>query len=144
MDEASWIADIAQQWPAFAWLVPVMLIAYYGARFLALINEPAAKAFGGLGKHWRESAEKKQKAAAGELGLLRDEVRSLSEKISDLQIRDDINWAFVRFDSEWHRRYELRAVAEGFTPFKHMTFLEFRAKWLKEHGLEDKEEEFWE
>lgn len=143
-NETSWISDIAHQWPSLAWLVPVLFVAYYGLRFIALTHEPVGKLFGSVGKHWREAADKKQKAAAGEMGLLRDEVRSLSEKIGDLQLRDDLNWAFIRMDQDWHRRYELRAATEGWTTMKHMTFLEFRKKWLRDHGVEDKDEDSWE
>lgn len=142
-DKIDWIGKFLEHWPSLAWLIPVGFLAYYALKFIALSSETVTKLLGGLGTHWRDAAERKQKAVVGEIGLLRDEVRSLSGKIGNLQLRDDINWAYVRYDSEWHRRYELRAVAEGKNPIQHVTFLEFRTKWLKDHGLEDKEAEFW-
>lgn len=136
MGDPSWIVDIATQWPTLAWLVPILLVLFYVVKFLSIAHEPVAKIFGSVGRGWRESAERKQKAAVGELGLLRDEVKSLSQRIDVLVLKDEVNWAYVLYDETWHRKHTFDTVAHGGpAPAKHLSFPQFRAKWLKDRGL---------
>jgi hypothetical protein len=137
VDDATWIASFVQHWPTLAWLVPVVMLGYYALRFLALANDPVARLLGGLGRHWQKSAERKQKHAAGELGLLKAEVQSLSERVDRLQKRDEIYWAYVMADEAFHRQDDFARVQAGQSPSGHLSFLQFRAQRLKDRSKHD-------
>lgn len=133
MDDTKWITDLARHWPTLAGVVPILLIAYYFVKFLATAYEPVARIFGRVGRKWRASAERKQRLTAGELGLLRDEVASLSRKVYELERRDAIYWEYVMYDQEWHREVQVQAVEQNWNVKRHLSFLEFRAKWNREN-----------
>lgn len=133
VEDQRWILDFSQHWPSLAWIVPVAVIAFYVLKFLAVAHEPVAKILGGVGRRWRDSAESKQKAAAGELGALREEVKALSERVDSLQIRDQIYWDYCLYDENWHREDQMRRIAAGQPVTGHMSFFEFRVKWAKDH-----------
>lgn len=134
MDDTKWIVDLTHHWPTLGWLVPVLLAAFYALKFMAVASEPVAKLLGGVGRRWRRSAERKQRLAAGEVGLLREEVRSLSDKVYALEKRDAIYWAYVMYDQEWHREMQSLALNKGWPLKRHLDFMEFRAKyWLERH-----------
>lgn len=135
MGEPTWILDIASQWPALAWLVPILLVGFWVVKFLSIAHEPVAKVFGSVGTSWRESAKKKREQAQGEMGALSSEVKSLSKRVDVLLLKDEINWAYVLYDEGWHRQHNFDLVASGEKPGKHMSFPQFRTKWLKDRGL---------
>lgn len=131
--EINFITDLSHHWPTLAWLVPILVILYYIVRFLAVAYEPISKLMGKLGTHWRDSAEKRQVASAGEVGILRDEVRSLTEKVEYLEKRDAIYWAYVLYDQEWHREVEAEAIEKEWKFRRHLSFMEFRNRWRIQH-----------
>lgn len=138
----TWINDIGTYWPNLGWLVPIAFVAYYGVRFLSLMYEPVEGLLGKLGTHWREQAERRQVKVAGEIGALRTEVASLSDKVNALQQKDEIYWSYVLYDEEWHRKRDFEAVQSGAINIHHISFPEFRARWLRERKVSE-EDDFW-
>ncbi len=102
--------------------------------------EPIEKILGGLGKHWRTQADKRQVRITGEIGALREEVDSLSAKVNNLRVKDEIAWAYVIYDEEWHRRLDFEAVQHNSVPVPHISFPEFRVRWLREHAVTHQDE----
>ena len=142
MDDPSFLLSFAEKWPTFAWVVPVVLIGFWVLRFAACANEPLRKALGGLGRYWEQSAECKQKRNAGEWRALREEVSALSSRVDDLQRRDEVYWAYVMYDEEWHRKYDMELLAAAKIQIRHLTFLEFREKWSTNRNF-TKDDQQW-
>lgn len=132
MDDAQFLTDLAKHWPFLAWLVPIVLTMFYIVKFMAVAYDPVAKVMGRLGAHWQESAERKRERDRGEVGMLRDEVFSLGKKVDQLQQRDEIYWAYVMYDQEWHRVMESLAIDQSWPIAIHLSFLDFRSKWWTE------------
>lgn len=142
MEKFDWISSFIEQWPSFAWLIPLGFVFFYLVKFIALSSESVTKALGGLGKHWRESAELKRPARQAEVEDLRAEVKALAKRLDVFHMRDQMYWSYIMKDAEFHYADDLQRISEGKPKSGHISFYEFRTAWLKERGLDGKEIEF--
>lgn len=62
------------------------------------------------------------------------QVRFLEEQLAELRLRDEMYWAWIITDQEWHRNYEFMAAEQGWKTIPHMSFMEFRDDWLAQRA----------
>lgn len=74
---------------------------------------------------------------------MRDRIDYLDSQLHALRYRDECYFAYVIYDTEYHRREQIAASTNGWTIEPHTTFLSFRDRWMKERNLEAEKEEIW-
>ncbi|NGX06464.1 hypothetical protein UI24_04615 [Mycobacteroides franklinii] len=136
--EADWARLLSENWPTLSLAAVFIFGVYMCVRFLALTSESFSKALGPVGKFIRA----RRALSKADADLLRDQVVALDTRIRSLLYRDECYFAYMLADQEWHHRHELLAAANGWTFERHLPFLVFRDKWMRERGLE-KELELW-
>jgi hypothetical protein len=62
------------------------------------------------------------------------QVRFLEEQLAELRLRDEMYWAWILTDQEWHRHYEFTAAEQGWATIPHVSFMEFRDDWLAQRS----------
>jgi len=63
------------------------------------------------------------------------QVNFLEEQLAELRLRDEMYWAWILTDQEWHRTYEFKAAQNGWETVPHMSFMQFRDHWMSQrHG----------
>lgn len=94
-----------------------------------------AKVIPVMGKVWHRRAVRSNDALRldGELADLRRIVDFQGRQLQELRDRDEMYWAWILTDQEWHRREEFRAVSESRTLEPHVSFMTFRDRWLASH-----------
>lgn len=102
---------------------------------LAGAYEGVAKMIPVMGKVWRRRAIRSDDATRldGELKDLRRQVTFLTRQLDELRNRDEMYWAWVLLDQDWHRREEFRAVSENRTLEPHVSYMQFRDQWIATH-----------
>jgi hypothetical protein len=68
------------------------------------------------------------------------QVRFLEEQLAELRLRDEMYWAWIITDQEWHRNYEFTAAAQGWKTIPHLSFMEFRNDWFAQRARRAKGE----
>lgn len=122
--------------PGWAWPILVAGTVAFFIWQAIQAYEGFAKIFGPIGRKLYDRKTTQAAKRAGlqhwELADLRRQVEFLGEAIEDLRDRDEMSWAFVLSDQEWHRNYEFMCAERGAVPMPRVSFMEFRTKWLKE------------
>lgn len=129
---------LAQHWPELLLAVVFAFGVAMFARFLALTFESVGRALGPLGRYWRA----RRSISQAESDDMRRQIITLDRRVRALLYRDECYFAYMMTDAEWHHRQELKAAALGWVLDPHVSFLQFRDKWMRERGL-DKEIEIW-
>jgi len=62
------------------------------------------------------------------------QVRFLEEQLAELRLRDEMYWAWIITDQEWHRNYEFTAAEKGWETLPHVSFMQFRDDWLAQRS----------
>ncbi|UVK63417.1 membrane protein [Mycobacterium phage Aegeus] len=137
-DLAELLSSHLGHWPLVACLAALLLLIWLCVRFLALTSESFSKALGPIGKFIRA----RRALTKAEADILKRQVIHLDGRVRSLLYRDECYFAYMLSDQEWHHRYELKAAAHGWSYERHVPFLEFRDRWMRERGLE-KELELW-
>jgi hypothetical protein len=60
------------------------------------------------------------------------QVNFLEEQLAELRLRDEMYWSWILTDQEWHRTYEFKAAQNGWETVPHMSFMEFRDRWMSQ------------
>ncbi|QFG10262.1 hypothetical protein J4U00_gp030 [Mycobacterium phage DyoEdafos] len=137
--EAEIVKLMTEQWPGWVMLVIAGLCALYLAvRFLSLTFESVSRALGPIGNYFR----RRRAITHAEADDMRERIEYLNGRVEQMLYRDQCYFAYVLADTEWHRRHELKAAALGWAFEPHVSFLEFRDRWMRERGL-DKDLDIW-
>ncbi|AXH67837.1 hypothetical protein J4T99_gp031 [Mycobacterium phage Bromden] len=137
--EAEIVRLLTEQWPGwFLLIIAALFGVYLVVRFLSLTFESVGRALGPVGKFFR----RRRAITHAEADDMRKRIAYLDERVTTMLYRDQCYFAYVLADTEWHRRHELKAAALGWVFEPHISFLEFRDKWMRERGL-DKELDIW-
>ncbi len=136
--EADWARLLSENWPTLTLVAALLFGLYMCVRFLVLTFESVSSALGPVGKFIRA----RRALSMAEADDLRRQVVSLDGRIRSLLYRDECYFAYMLSDQEWHHRHELKAAAHGWSFERHVPFLEFRDRWMRDRGLE-KELELW-
>lgn len=107
---------------------------------LSAAHAGVAKMIPVMGKIWHRRAIRSDDALRldGELADLRRQVVFQGRQLEELRNRDEMYWAWILSDQEWHRREEFRAISEQRVLTPHVSFMQFRDGWLASH--QNKEE----
>lgn len=82
--------------------------------------------------------------ASAEMRDMRRRVDYLDKQVKALRYRDQIYFEYVLYDDGYHQRQGLWLSAQGLVPERHVTFLEFRDKRMRELNIEEGDEAIWE
>lgn len=135
-----WIHLLSAHWPDLTAVAVLCYFLYIVTRALAGISDTFSKVLGPLGAWWRN----RRVISNSVLDDLSARVTYLDTQVKVLRYRDECYFAYMLTDQEWHRKHELLAAENGWNFDRHITFLEFRERWLKERGLtDDKELAIW-
>lgn len=138
MDD-SWAAVIDKHWP---WLIVVAAIVFgipYTIKALQALKAFLYDPFLGWFKRaslreQRKITEEREKVVE-DIADLQRQVLYLSQVVEELRWRDQMTWAWILSDQEWHRRAELEAIEKGYTLPDHVTYEDFRDEWTKTHPM---------
>ncbi|OMC55356.1 hypothetical protein A5747_13250 [Mycobacterium sp. IS-836] len=134
-----WARLLTEHWPTLTLTIAVLIGIYYVVRTLALTFDAVADALGPLGKIWRA----RRTISQAESTDLRRRVEYLDSQVRALRYRDECYFAYTLMDHDWHVRNELLAREHGLVLERHVTFLEFRDKWMRDHQLENEDIKIW-
>ncbi len=110
------LGHLTEKWPTVG-LVATLLVGVYL-----------------LARHW----------AGAEMRDMRARIDYLDKQVKALRYRDQIYFEFVLYDEGYHQRQGLLLSAQGIVPERHIPFLEFRDRRMRELGLDIEKEEIWE
>lgn len=130
---------VVTHWPVIGMVGAVLFCAYLGTRTLALTVDWIGDALGPLGKFWRS----RRTISRAEIDDLQRRITYLDSQVRALRYRDEVYAAFTLLDQQYHHRLELLAVENGWKIDRHVSFLEFRDRWMKDHGLDSEALEIW-
>lgn len=105
---------VAQNWPTVGLVAALLIGVYLAAR------------------HW----------ASSEMTDMRRRVDYLEGRVETLSYQVECYFSYWLIDQEWHIRQEFISRERGYILEKHIPFLEYRDKWMKDRGL-DRELEIW-
>jgi len=114
------------------WLSAAILLTAMGLYILSKLSkahEGVAKLIPVLGKYWRQKGSDHDRVDA-ELADLRRQVQFLTLQLGELRVRDEMYWAWILSDQEWHRNHEFEAAKLGYQTIPHTPFMQFRERWL--------------
>lgn len=102
---------------------------------LAGAYEGVAKVIPIMGRVWHRRAIRSSDAERldGELADLRRIVLFQGKQLEELRNRDEMYWAWILIDQEYHREVEFMAITEGWKLPPHKSFMQFRDEWLSSH-----------
>lgn len=102
---------------------------------LAGAYESVAKMIPVMGRVWRRRAIRSDDALRldGELTDLRRIVDFQGAQLEELRNRDEMYWAWILTDQEYHRQVEFMAIDKGWVLPPHLSFMQFRDRWLASH-----------
>lgn len=138
LETGDWTVMLTTNWPTIALLASLAFGIFVIVRFLAATFESVGDALGPVGK-WFQARRAINKAESDDM---RRQIVALDKRVRALLYRDECYFAYMVVDAEWHRKHELRAIAEGWDWEPHVPFLRFRDEWMRIRGLE-KETEIW-
>ena len=110
-----WLSHLTKQWPNVGLFATLLIGVYLLARYLS----------------------------QAEVRDMRSRIEYLDDQVRALRYRDECYFAYILYDQNYHIALALVAAQQGFLPEKHLSFLEFREKWMLERGLKDEQEEIW-
>lgn len=110
-----WLSLLMEHWPTVGLIVTLLIGVFLVARYLR----------------------------GAEVRDMRDRVDYLDGQVRALRYRDQCYFEYTLYIEECHRRAMLLAASKGCTFERHMSFLEFRDRWMLERGLQDEQEEIW-
>ena len=124
---------VIPHWMAGAIAISVFLV--YMATKLAGVHEGITtilpKVTGWIDKRNREKKLRNDDVDFQIADLWR-QVNFLEEQLAELRLRDEMYWSWILTDQEWHRTYEFKAAQFGWETIPHMSFMEFRDKWMSQ------------
>lgn len=112
-------------------LVVVYVLGAKGAQ--ESISKMVATVTGFLTRRDRE-AKRRNDDVDYQIEDLWRQVRFLEEQLAELRLRDEMYWAWILTDQEWHRHYEFTAAEKGWETLPHVSFMEFRDDWLAQRS----------
>jgi len=104
---------------------------------LSAAYEPVARLIPVLGKRWRARATSDGRdhlRIDSELKDLRRQINFLNVQLTELRVRDEMYWAWILSDQEWHRQHEFDAAQRGHETNPHVSFMDFRDQWMRRYG----------
>lgn len=116
-----------------AWILgagTVVALLLNGTHLLRMIRDSVWAPFV---LHLRKVTRKDKEYIDAELEDLRRQVAHLTRVVSELRVRDEMTWQWVLTDQSWHREYELDCAEKGIEPRVHVSYADFRERWLKDH-----------
>lgn len=138
-------AELLNRHPWVVWVVLGWAVFVKGGALLAEGSEKWAKLLGPIGRRWRNRAEYqaeiqrrsddsavrhreiRQAHAEAVIEDLQRQVAYLAGQVGTLRADVEETHDFLRIDAAWHRRFELRAAAEGWEPIDEWLSL---AEWV--------------
>jgi hypothetical protein len=114
-------------------ILPVIGVAFiiWVLSKLAGAHAGVAKLIPVFGKIWHARANRPDIDA--ELADLRRQVEFQGKQLEELRNRDEMYWAWILMDQEWHRAVEFAAVTNDWKLPPHISFMQFRDGWLASH-----------
>lgn len=112
-------------------LVLVYIVSHKGVQ--ETLTKAVAAATGLRSKRDRE-AKRRNADVDYQIEDLWRQVRFLEEQLAELRLRDEMYWAWILTDQEWHRHYEFTAAEQGWATIPHVSFMEFRDDWLAQRS----------
>lgn len=131
----TFFGQIQEQFPAIGAVILLIIAAYFVVRFVSLTF---GDALGAVGRFFRD----RRAITHSEADDMRSRLKYLDDRVEKLLHRDACYFAYVLADQEYHHRQKLIAIELGWVLEPHVSFLEFRQRWMSERGLE-KELEMW-
>jgi hypothetical protein len=123
------------------WLVlPLLALAciFWVLSKVAGAHEGFAKLIPVFGKIWHARAQRRDPAwVDAELRDLRRTVEFQGKQLEELRQRDEMYWAWILSDQEWHRAVEFAAVTNDWKLPPHISFMQFRDGWLASHSKKE-------
>lgn len=126
-----WLWDYVPHWVTF-------LVA--GTAALAYITAKVSHSQDGVRRLWSKLTDWLESKSREEQRRNRDvdfqiadlwrQVQFLEEQLAELRLRDEMYWAWILTDQEWHRRYEFHAAEQGLGTIPHISFMDFRERWM--------------
>ncbi|WPH57664.1 hypothetical protein [Mycobacterium phage WXIN] len=129
--DSEWIAVI-NQWP---WLVLVAIFVLGVPHVVKAIRTLKGFLWDPFVAYMRGASPLKldgEKINAKILGL-EEQIRYLTDQVSELRWRDRMYWSWVLSDQSWHRDVELLALEHGWQLPVHISFDAFYDDWLQKH-----------
>lgn len=125
MDDG-WATVIEHHWP---WLIPVVILGFVLAKAV-----PVMRSIG----NWilsliKRLPQQERERVNAKIGDLEVTVNYLQLQIGELRYRDEMTWAWILSDQEWHRKVEFDAIDKGWELPPHVSYMEFREEWIKQH-----------
>lgn len=99
-----------------------VLSRFEGSRYLPVIGKAVSALF--------DVRSRRDNEVDADLADLRRQVEFLEFQLQELRVRDEMYWAWILQDQEWHRRYEFTAAERGWATIPHISFMEFRDRWM--------------
>lgn len=132
-DLPDWVWEYVPHWITITIIVSALLL--YAAMKVASSREGLtalwSRVSGWLHARSREN-ELRNRDVDYQIADLWRQVQFLEEQLAELRVRDEMYWAWILSDQEWHRQYEFEAAQKGYTTIPHVPFMDFRDQWLLE------------
>lgn len=80
---------------------------------------------------------------SSEMRDMRRRIDYLDEQVLAMRYRDRCYFEFVLLDENYHNRVEVIAAQSGYLLEPHISFLEFRDRWMRDRGLADEQDDIW-
>jgi len=110
-----WLRVITEHWPTVGLVASLLIGVYLLARYYN----------------------------GAEMSDMRRRVDYLDEQVRALRYRDQCYFDYIVFDEGYHQRHMLIAAEKGCEVEQHVSFLDFRDKWMRARGLQEEQEHIW-
>lgn len=129
-DLPDWVWEYVPHWVTVS-LVALALLAFTLMK-LASSREGIEQLWSRLSRwlHSSRDNEIRNRDVDYQIADLWRQVQFLEEQLAELRLRDEMYWAWILSDQEWHRQYEFHAAQKGFDIIPHVSFMDFRDEWL--------------
>lgn len=134
-----WASLLVEHWPTLTFTIALVVGIYYLVKAIALTFDAVGDALGPLGKLWRS----RRTISRAESDDMRGRIEYLDRQVRALRYRDECYFAYTLHDHDWHVRNELLARERGVVLERHVTFLEFRDKWMRDRQLDTEDIQIW-
>lgn len=132
MNIPEWIWDYIPHWITLT--VIAVTVTAFAIGKIASSQEGLSKLWsritGWLDAQDGEEAARRKSDVDYQIADLWRQVKFLEEQLAELRLRDEMYWAWILTDQEWHRQYEFAAAENGWTTIPHKSFMEFRDEWV--------------
>lgn len=129
---------VSEHWPTMTLVIAFLVGVYFIVKALALTFDAVGDALGPIGKAWRA----RRTISQAEADDMRGQLKYLAEQVRALRKRDECHFAYIIYDHEYHHKQELLAITNGWVLQPHVSFFDFKDKWLRDRGI-DPEVDLW-